>query len=89
MIETRSEAVTQYESHVDLLMHLELGGLTSVTGNAARIGPLSPQSGKSCAAQERLRLEEQRRILLCVVIWLPEGQNGEIKHGRNFILPIR
>lgn len=74
---------------MDLLMHLELGGLTSVTGNNAWIEPLSPQSGKSSAAQEKLRLEEQRRILLCVVIWIPEGQNGEIEHGRNFILPIK
>lgn len=88
MTETRSEAVAQYESHVDLLTGLELGGLASQSqATLPGIGPLRPRAGKGGAAQERLRMEEQRRTLLHVDSLPPERQNGEIEQSRNIIFP--
>lgn len=39
-----------------------------------------------CCSRE-IKIGEQMRILLCMVIWLSERQNGEIEHGKNFIFP--
>lgn len=80
MMETRWKATVQCQSYMDLPIGVGLGrlGLES-QAMLPRIGHSSPWSGKCVAAQGRLRLEEQRTILLIMGNLLPEGQNGEIE----------
>lgn len=70
MIETRSEAVAQCESHMVLPTGPELGSL-SVRGDAALDGPQHIAWGGWCCLGS-LSLEEHRRILLPVGSLLPE-----------------